>query len=338
MRLALDAMGGDHAPEVTVDGAIQAARETGHEVILVGREHLLRSELAKYDTKGLPLTVVNASETIGMDESPALAVRQKKDASLSVAARLVADGKADALVSAGNSGAAMAAALLAMRRINGVSRPAIATVMPTVNGTCVILDVGANVDCKPRNLQQFAIMGKAYVQNVFGIDNPRVGLLSIGEEDSKGNELTLATIELLKESQLNFIGNVEGRDIPRGKCDVTVCDGFVGNIILKFGEGVAEMMLKLVKDELKAHPIAWASLPFLWAALRDLRKKVDYAEHGGAPLLGVNGVCIISHGRSSSKAIKNALRAAARCVETNVNAEINKQIALLAPDRTPAQE
>lgn len=338
MRLALDAMGGDHAPEVTVDGAIQAARETGNEIILVGQEQLLRSELAKYDIKNLPLTIQNATEVIGMDETPAQAVRQKRDSSLSVAARLVADGKADAMVSAGNSGAAMAAALLHMRRISGVSRPAIATVFPTTNGICIMLDAGANVDCKPRNLQQFAIMGSALVRGVFGVENPRVGLLSIGEEESKGNELTLAAFELIKNSQLNFIGNVEGRDIPRGKCDVVVCDGFIGNIVLKFGEGVAEMMLKLVKDELKAHPIAWASLPFLWAALKDLRKKVDYSEHGGAPLLGVNGACIISHGRSNAKAIKNALRAAARFAEKNVNAEIGRQIALIAPDKTSVQE
>jgi glycerol-3-phosphate acyltransferase PlsX len=326
MRLALDAMGGDFAPAVTIEGAIAAAKESKHEIILVGHEKTLRDGLAKFDVKNLPIIVQHATEEIGMDESPAQAVRQKKDSSLAVAARLVADGKADALVSAGNSGAAMASALLYMRRLPGVSRPAIATVFPTVKGFCTVLDVGANVDCKPKHLQQFAIMGKVYSKAVFGIQDPRIGLLSIGEEETKGNELSLASYELLKTTPLNFIGNVEGRDITRGNCDVAVCDGFIGNIILKFGEGVAEMMLKLVKDELKAHPFAWASLPFLWAALKDLRKKVDYSDYGGAPLLGVDGVCIISHGRSNAKAIKNALLAAARCAERSLNKEIAAEI------------
>ena len=327
MRLALDAMGGDHAPEVTVAGAVEAAKECNHEIVLVGQESVLKAELAKYQTKKLPITIVNATETIGMDDLPAQAVRQKKDSSLVVAARMVAERKTDAFVSAGNSGAAMAASLLHLGRLPGVSRPAITTVFPTLSGGCAILDVGANVDCKPKHLFQFAVMGKVYLEKVSGMSNPRVGVLSIGEEETKGNELSLATYELLKKSKLNFIGNVEGRDIPKGKADVIICDGFVGNIVLKFGEGVAEMMLKLVKQEFKAHPISWMSLPFLWTALRDLRKKVDYTEHGGAPLLGVDGVCIIAHGGSNAKAIKNALKAAARYAEKNVNQEVAQEIA-----------
>jgi glycerol-3-phosphate acyltransferase PlsX len=326
MRLALDAMGGDHAPQVTVEGAVNAAKELKHEIILVGNENALKLELAKYKTKNLPISIFSASEVVGMDELPAQAVRQKKDASINVAARLVSEGKADAFISAGNSGAAMAAALLSLKRISGVSRPAIATVFPTLKGVSLVLDVGANVDCKPKHLQQFAIMGKIYMEGVFGVKNPTVGVLSIGEEDSKGNELTLATFDLLKKTDINFIGNLEGSDLPKGKADVIVCDGFIGNIILKFGEGIASMMLKLVKEEFKAHPIAWASLPFLWAALKDLRKKVDYTEYGGAPLLGVDGVCIISHGSSDAKAIKNAIKAAARCVEKNINSTISKEI------------
>ncbi|MFH1368187.1 MAG: phosphate acyltransferase PlsX [Elusimicrobiota bacterium] len=326
MRLALDAMGGDHAPAVTVAGAVLAAKELKHEIILVGRESALKAELLKHKTAGLPLTICDAPETVGMDETPAQAVRQKKNSSIVIAAQLVAQGKANAFISAGNSGAAMASALLYLKRTPGVSRPAITSVFPTLNGLCVVLDVGANVDCKPKHLFQFAIMGKIFLERVYGISNPKVGLLSIGEEEGKGNELSNATYELLKKSDLNFVGNIEGHDITKGKAEVIICDGFVGNVVLKFGEGVAEMMLKLVKEELKAHPIAWAALPFLWTALKDLRKKVDYSEYGGAPLLGVDGVCIIGHGISNAKAIKNALRVAAQFAEKNVNTEIAQEI------------
>lgn len=334
MRIALDAMGGDYAPQVTVDGAIQAAKLLKHEIILVGMENVIKAELAKYKYDPKRISICNATETIGMDELPAQAVRQKKDSSMNVAARLVAEGKADAFVSAGNSGAAMASALLNMRRLPGVSRPAILTMFPTLKGVCALLDVGANVDCKPKHILQFAIMGKIYMEEVFNIKNPKVGLLSIGEEDSKGNELTLAAFDLLKNSGLNFVGNIEGRDITRGRTDIAVCDGFIGNIVLKFGEGVAEMMIKLVKEEFKAHPLAWASLPFLWAALKDLTKKVDYSEQGGAPLLGVDGICLISHGRSNAKAIKNAILAAQRFAEKNVNTGIAAEIAKHGLDKT----
>lgn len=326
MILALDAMGGDNAPSVTVEGAVAAAKQYKHEIVLVGKESVLKAELSKYKIKKLPISIQNASEIIEMHEQPAQAVRQKKDSSLNVAAQLVANKKADALISAGNSGATMASALLHLRRSSGVNRPAIATILPNMMGICLLLDVGANADCKPKHLLQFALMGKIYLEEIFNITNPRVALLSIGEEESKGNELTLASLELLKKININFVGNLEGGDIPKGKADVIVCDGFVGNIVLKFGEGLAEMMLKLVRKEFKAHPIAWASLPFLWTALKGLRKQVDYSEYGGAPLLGVDGICIISHGSSNAKAIKNALRVAALSVEKNLNNVISSEI------------
>ncbi|MCL2484801.1 MAG: phosphate acyltransferase PlsX [Endomicrobia bacterium] len=331
MIIALDAMGGDNAPEATVEGAVLAAIGSNHKIILVGPEKLISQELLKhhkrYNVTSLDIEIANATEVIGMDEHPAKAVRQKKDSSLSVAAKLVADGKADAFVSMGNTGAAMAAALFYLKRIDGVLRPAISTSFPTVNGTCIIADMGANVDCKPEHLFQFAIMANLFCKRVMGIVKPKVGLLSIGEEPTKGNELTLKAFDLIQKANLNFVGNIEGRDIPRGKVDVVICDGFIGNIVLKFGEGIAEMMLKLVKKGFKEHPISWASLPFLWFALKDLKKKVDYSEFGGAPLLGVDGVCLIGHGRSDAKAVKNAVFSAARAAEHDLTTEIKEAIA-----------
>ena len=329
MRIALDAMGGDHAPAVTVAGAVEAARKSSHQIVLVGREDAISAELKKFPSVPASISIQHASEVVMMDEPPAQAVRQKRDSSLVVCSRLVSEGKADAFASAGNSGAAMAGALLNLGRIPGVIRPAIMTVFPNLYGRCAILDVGANADCKPKNLVQFAVMGKIYMQDVYGCDNPRVGLLSIGEEETKGNELVLDSHELLRKSHLNFIGNIEGSDIVKGTADVIVCDGFVGNIVLKFGEGVFSMILKLVKEELKAHPFAWAALPFLWPVFKDLSKKMDYSEIGGALLLGVNGVCIISHGKSNAKAICNTILTAARFAEVKVNKGIEQEIAKL---------
>ena len=281
----------------------------------------------KHNLKTHNIEIINATEVIAMDDHPAKAVRQKKDSSLSVCAKLVADGKADAFVSMGNSGAAMAAALFYLKRIDGVLRPAISTTFPTVEGFCIIADMGANVDCKPEHLLQFGIMASIFCEKVTGIEKPKVGLVSIGEEPTKGNELTLEAFKLLEKADLNFIGNIEGREIPKGKADVVICDGFVGNVILKFGEGLAEMILKLVRKGFKEHPIAWVSLPFLWRALRGLRKKVDYSESGGAPLLGVDGVCIIGHGRSDGKAVKNAILSGARAAEHDITKEIKEAIA-----------
>ncbi|MDR2426593.1 MAG: phosphate acyltransferase PlsX [Endomicrobium sp.] len=331
MRIALDAMGGDFAPVSTVEGALLAAKESKHKILLIGREKLIAEELLKHQKRfnltSLDIEIVNATEVIGMDEHPAKSVRQKKDSSLSVCAKLVAAGKADACVSLGNSGAAMAAALFYLKRIEGVLRPAISTTFPTIDGYCIIADAGANVDCKPEHLFQFAIMASLFCEKVFAIENPRVGLVSIGEESTKGNELSLLAFDMLKKTDLNFIGNIEGHDIPKGKADVVICDGFLGNVILKFGEGLAEMILKLVKKGFKKHPIAWASLPFLWTALSDLRKKVDYSESGGAPLLGVDGVCIIGHGSSNGKAVKNAILAGARAAEHDLTNEIKDAVA-----------
>jgi len=301
-------------------------------VLLVGPEKLLKDELAKYERKHKitlapeNVEIVNATEVIGMDDHPAQAVRNKKNSSIVIGAKLVGQGSADAFISMGNSGAVMTAALLHMKRIEGVLRPAISTEFPTQEGRCLILDVGANADCKPIHLLQFGIMGAVYAQKVMGITNPRVGLVSIGEEETKGNELTLATYPLLKKSALNFVGNIEGRDIPKAGADVVVCDGFVGNVILKFGEGIGSMLFKLIKSALKKHPMVWAALPFIWLALKGLRKKIDPEEAGGAPLLGVDGVCIIGHGSSGAKAVKNALFAGARAVSRNIIEDIKEEI------------
>ncbi|MDR0800029.1 MAG: phosphate acyltransferase PlsX [Endomicrobium sp.] len=332
MIIALDAMGGDFAPVSTVEGAIFVARESRHKILLVGSEKIIAEELLKqskqYSFVSLDnIEIVNATEFVTMDEHPAKAVRQKKDSSLSVCARLVAEGKADAFVSMGNSGAAMSAALFYLKRIEGVLRPAISTAFPSIDGYCIIADMGANMDCTPEYLLQFGIMASLFCEKVTGVKNPRVGLVSIGEETTKGNELTLAAFDLLRKADVNFIGNVEGGDIVKGKVDVAVCDGFVGNVILKFGEGLTEMMLKLVRKEVKRHPITWASLPFLWLAIKDLRKKVDYSEFGGAPLLGIDGVCIIGHGKSNGKAVKNAVLAGGRAAEHNLAVEIKEAIA-----------
>ncbi|MDR2676566.1 MAG: phosphate acyltransferase PlsX [Endomicrobium sp.] len=333
MTIAIDIMGGDFAPDATIEGVMLACKYTKHKILLVGPEKLIVNEFLKHSKKhynfvSLNIEIVNATEVIAMDEQhPAKAVRQKKDSSISVCARLVAEGKADAFVSMGNSGAIMAAALFYLKRIDGIIRPAIATPFPTVSGKCIIADMGANVDCKPEHLLQFGIMASIFCEKVGGIKYPKVGLVSIGEESTKGNELTLAAFELLKKTNINFVGNIEGRDIPKSKADVIICDGFVGNIILKFGEGLAEMMLELIKKKLKRHPIAWASFPFLWFAIKDLRNKVDYSEFGGAPLLGVNGVCIIGHGSSNSKAIKNAILAGAKAAKHNLTTEIKEAIA-----------
>ncbi|MDR0977544.1 MAG: phosphate acyltransferase PlsX [Endomicrobium sp.] len=336
MIIALDAMGGDFAPGATVEGAILAAKESQHKILLVGTEKILTAEMSKYakhyNISSLNIEIVNATEVIFMDEHPARAVRQKKDSSLSVCAKLVAGGKADAFVSMGNSGAVMASALFYLKRIDGVLRPAISTTFPTSDGHCIVADLGANVDCKPEYLVQFGVMAGLFCEKIMGIKNPRIGLVSIGEEAVKGNELTLSAFELFKKAGVNFVGNIEGRDILAGKADVIVCDGFVGNVMLKFGEGLVAFLLKHIKDMFKKHPLAWISVPFLWLPLKDLRKKVDYCEAGGAVLLGVDGVCIVGHGSSNCEAVKNAIFAAARAAENNIAEDIEKAIAELKMD------
>jgi len=322
-KIALDAMGSDSAPAVEIEGAIQAVTAYPHlEVILVGPESLLKAELEKRGGASLSLSVVPASEVITMGDAPLQAIKQKKDASLLVTANLVKQGKAQAMVSAGNTGATMAAALMTLGRIEGVSRPAIATPMPSLDGGSVVLDAGANVDCKAQYLVEFAVMGNMYARHILHKSKPRVGLLNIGEEKGKGNTLVNEAYPLLEKAPLHFVGNVEGRDIINGRCDVVVCDGFTGNVILKFGEGLVKTFFDLIKKGIMKNVMTRIGGALVKPAFNDLRKMVDYSEYGGAPLLGVSGVCIICHGRSTAKAIKNALRVAGEFVDHRVNQEI----------------
>jgi glycerol-3-phosphate acyltransferase PlsX len=327
MRISLDAMGGDHAPSTTIDGAIEALKESKElSVILVGNEEDLKSELAKRKYKSKRLTIRHASEVVDMDEPPLTAVRRKKDSSISVALRIVKDGEADATVSAGNSGVVMATALFTLGKIPGVERPAIAAVMPALKGGFFLLiDAGANVDCNPINLFQFAIMGEAYMKKVFHIEDPKVALLGIGEEDLKGNELTKESFKLLKDSNFNFIGNIEGKEIYKGEADVVVCDGFVGNIALKISEGLAEAISKMLQKEISSSIAGKIGYLFMKGVFRNFKKKTHYAEYGGAPLLGLNKPCIISHGRSSALAIKNAIIVAADCFSTGLSEHISRE-------------
>lgn len=326
--VALDAMGGDAGPAVNVEGAVAAARELGLGVILVGVQEEIRRHLDRHDLRGLPIKVRHASEVVEMRESPSTALRKKKDSSIRVAVDLVRSGDADAVVSAGNTGAVMAITLVVLGPLAGVERPAIAAALPTLAGHAILLDVGANVDCKPRHLIQFAIMGNVYARQVLGKARPRVGLLSIGEEETKGNELTKEAFRALEEEPgIEFIGNVEGVDVFKGYADVVVCDGFTGNVALKIGESVAETIMALVREEVTADLRSRAGALLLKPAFRRLQRRLDYSEVGGAPLLGVNGITIISHGRSSAKAIRNALRVAGDCVKSRVLDNIRDGIA-----------
>jgi glycerol-3-phosphate acyltransferase PlsX len=311
MKVVLDAMGGDHAPQVNIEGAVQTVQESDDiEVILVGDETAIRKELKGRKYEAGCISVVHASQVVEMHESPTAAIRKKRDSSIRVGLGLVKAGKADAFVSAGHSGAVMGTSLLLLGMSKGVDRPAIATLMPTLRDTFILLDVGANVDCKPENLQQFALMGNIYCKLVLGREKPKVGLLSIGEEDVKGNELTKEAFKIIRQSSINFIGNIEGKDIFTGAADVVVCDGFTGNIALKISEGLAEAILKMLKREISNVTAGRIGYLMLKPAIRNFKKKTDYDEFGGAPLLGINGTSIISHGRSSAKAIRNALRVA----------------------------
>jgi glycerol-3-phosphate acyltransferase PlsX len=340
VRVALDAMGGDNAPGEIVAGAVQAARAYGFGVYLVGREDAIAAELAKHDTQGLDLPIIHTDEVIEMDEHPANAVRRKKNASMTLALQQVRDGQAVGAVSAGNSGAMMAASLFTLKRIAGVERPALGGIFPTKDGTCLVIDLGANTDCKPEYLQQFALMGSIYMERIFNISSPRVGLLANGEEESKGNQLVIEAHSLLKNNAqtlgLNFIGNVEGRDIPAGNADVVVCDGFVGNVVLKLSEGLAETLLGMVRAEMTSSLPRKLAAAVLRPGLRKMGRRLDYAEYGGVPLLGVNGSAIISHGRSNAKAIKNALQVARQTAETGVAAAIGAGLAKLSSEETSA--
>jgi len=324
VRIALDAMGGDHAPHEIVQGAILAAREYSVEVILVGQEEVVRKELA--DSVPNNIEIVDAREVVEMDDTALAPLRRKRNSSVRVCANLVAEGKADAFVSAGNTGASWTSARMVMGMIEGVSRPALAAILPNVNDHTLLLDVGANVDAKPNHLREFAVMGHFYAQMVFGIEAPRIGLLSIGEEEGKGNELTKETFRVLKETGLNFIGNAEGRDIYNGNTDVVVCDGFIGNVVLKASEALGEMVSTLLRDEMTR------SLPRKVGALlakngfAGLKRRMDYSEYGGAPLLGVKGGCIVCHGRSNAKAIKNAIRVARGFALNRIDQKIREKV------------
>jgi len=326
-------MGSDRAPKPEVEGAIQAARRFGIQVALVGPEEIVRAELSRHPfSRSLPISVVHASEVIGMDDKAVQAVRAKRDSSIRVGLRLVRDGQASAFISAGNTGAAMATAKMVLGGLPGVDRPALVAIIPTAIGTVsTLLDVGANVDCKPHNLEQFAVMGDIYFRSMFGTARPRVGLLSIGEEEGKGNELTRESFQLLKQLPLNFIGNVEGRDIYNGKVDVIVADGFVGNVALKTSEGVANLVRATLKETLAATITRQVGYLLSRSAFSDFKKRLDHTEYGGAPLLGVKGACFVTHGSSNVNAIKNAIRVASEFVERNITNNIEKELAAVQP-------
>jgi glycerol-3-phosphate acyltransferase PlsX len=320
IKIAVDAMGSDHSPKVEVDGALDAAAEYGVPIVLVGHKDKLRPLLEQRDMTGLSVEVEHASEAVTMDDSPTTAFRRKKDSSINVAAQLMRDGKVSGIVSAGNTGAVMATAKFVVGALPVVDRPALSTVLPTQKGKpAILLDVGANVDCKPHHLEQFAIMGDIYSRTIFGIRRPRVGLLSIGEEDTKGNELTKEVFKALKRAPINFIGNVEGRDIFKGEVDVIVCDGFTGNVVLKLSEGLYETFIEMLRHELKQTLTAKLGSMFAHNAFQQFKRRLDYSEYGGAPLLGIKGITIVCHGRSNSNAIKNAVRVANEFCKHNVN-------------------
>jgi glycerol-3-phosphate acyltransferase PlsX len=320
MKIALDAMGGDHAPEATVHGAVWAARDFGVTIQLVGQPEVLEAELAKHKISRLCLPIIPAKEVIGMDEQPAVAVKNKKDASMVVALRLVKNGESDAFVTAGNTGGALAAALFGLGRIRGIKRPALGTIFPTDSerGYCFLLDVGANTDVRPEYLLQFALMGCYYAQHVLEIPSPRVGLLSTGEEEEKGSILIQEVTPLLRRSNLNYIGNVEGKDIPTGLADVVVTDGFTGNVFIKGAEGIAWIIQRILEREIKSRPTALLGALLARGAFKAFRTQLDYREFGGGPLLGVNGVVVVAHGRSDPYAIRHAIRVAMQASENRV--------------------
>jgi glycerol-3-phosphate acyltransferase PlsX len=363
--IALDAMGSDRAPRPEIEGAIHAARAYGVRVLLVGPEPAIKAELDRHPAAArLPLEIVHASQVITMEDKAVQAVRSKRDSSMRVGLRLVREGRAAGFVTAGNTGAAMASAKMVLGALRGVDRPALAAVFPTAPGTAaILLDVGANVDCKPHNLEQFAVMGEIYFRSMFGNifgnmsgstpvntfgnspsdgrssarstlgsgRRPRVGLLSIGEEETKGNDLTRESFQLLKRLPLNFVGNVEGRDLFNGHVDVIVADGFVGNVALKISEGVANLVRTVLKESLKATITSQVGYMLSRSAFSDFKKRIDHTEYGGAPLLGIKGVCIITHGSSNANAIKNAVRVAAEFSERHINASIEQGLAALHP-------
>ncbi|MBI3668362.1 MAG: phosphate acyltransferase PlsX [Acidobacteria bacterium] len=331
MTIAVDALGGDHAPRPEVEGAVLAARELGVRVMLVGQPGVVRHELAKHAHRGLAIELVPASEVITMKDSPTLAFRKKKDSSVHVAAKLVRAGRADGMVSAGNTGAVMAVARFGLGTLESVDRVALVAPFPTLRGgVSVMLDVGANVDSRVEHLLQFAVMGEIYYRAIFGTRRPKVALLSIGEEEMKGNELTREAHNRMKQLPLNFVGNVEGRDVFAGNVDVIVCDGFIGNVALKISEGVALLIVTMLKDALKSTLSSQVGSLLSRRAYQGFKKKIDYSEYGGAPLLGVRGITVIAHGSSNANAIKNAIRVAAELARAKMNEKIEQELSAAA--------
>ncbi|HEY7862274.1 MAG TPA: phosphate acyltransferase PlsX [Thermoanaerobaculia bacterium] len=340
MRIAVDAMGGDNAPLVNVDGAIAAAREFGIESLLVGRAAQIEKMVAESGYRGDAVSVVDAAEVVEMDEPAVAAVRRKRHSSIRIAATCVRDGRAQGLVSAGHTGAAMVASKMIIGTIEGVDRPALATVLPNLTGHSLLLDVGANPDAKTPHFKEFAVMGSIYAQLAFGKKRPSIGLMSIGEEDSKGTDRTKEAFKVLKETGLNFVGNVEGREVFNGKVDVIVTDGFTGNVILKVSEALAEMVEQTLREEIKKTLKASVGFLLSRSAFRSFKQRLDYSEYGGAPLLGLKGCVIICHGRSSAKAVKNAIRFAAEFSRRSLDQKIQSSIAELhqreAAEASPA--
>jgi glycerol-3-phosphate acyltransferase PlsX len=331
ITIAVDAMGGDNAPRPEVEGSVLAARELGVRVLLIGPPNVVRAELARHASPNLPIEVIPASEVITMNDHPAQAFRRKKDSSVHVAARLVREAKADGMVSAGNTGAVMTVARFLLGTLESVDRVALAAPFPNAKGgVSVLLDVGANVDSKAEHLEQFAVMGEIYYRVTFGHKRPRVGLLSVGEEEIKGNELTRQVYARLKNSHVQFVGNVEGGDLFSGSVEVIVCDGFVGNIALKICEGLAVQIFDVLRKSLKSSLLSQFGALLSQGAFKGLKKKIDYTEYGGAPLLGVRGICVIGHGRSNANAVKNAIRVAAGLSRAHINEKIEQELSATA--------
>lgn len=333
--VAVDAMGGDNAPAVEVEAAVAAARQWGRSIVLVGDTPRIESELKKHRTEGLDIVIQHASEVVGMHDSASDAIRKKKDSSIRVAFNLVKNGEAHAVVSAGNSGATMAAGMFVLKRVKGIDRPAIATIFPNLKDQTLVLDVGGNVDCKPFHLEQFALMGEVYARHILGKERPRVGLLSNGEEEGKGNDLTREAHHLLKGSKFNYVGYIEGRDVFNGSVDVVVCDGFVGNVVLKVSEGLADAIFTMLRNEIRGRFLAKVGYLLARPAFAAFRRKVDYAEYGGAPLLGIEGTGMICHGGSSPRAIVNAIRMAHEYAVRRVNDQLVAQLQADAVSTSP---
>jgi phosphate acyltransferase len=332
MKIAIDAMGGDHAPKSAVEGAIQGVKEYGVEVCLIGVKAEIHKYMSEEDKSNDKIHIIEASEIISNDDVPVTAIKQKKDSSMVVGLKQVKDGNCDAFLSAGSTGAFLAGSLLKVGRIKGIDRPALSPLIPTMKGSCMIIDAGANLDCKPKNLQQFAMMGSIYMEKVMGISKPRVGLLNVGTEAGKGNELTKQSYELLSRMNVNFIGNIEARDVAEGICDVCVCDGFAGNVLLKNTEGVAQVIFDMLKGILMQNTMSKLAALMLKKGLRAFKKKFDYKEVGGAPFMGIDGIMIKAHGSSDARAVKNAIRQAKLLYDNKCLEKIRQEILNLEVD------